>query len=420
MTDLRAWIRSWFSTTSGAAIGPSGPDAPPRRLASTTFTEAHNDFALALGGRILRAPGNLVFSPLSVRVALAMAYAGARGETAEQMSRALRFAPSEASQHADLAGIIRDLTRATGGGHQLLVTSSLWIQKGAPLLTPFLDTVAQYGDGGPNHVDFRGDAEAARRTINRWIDGATKQRIRELVAPGGVDADTRLVLVNAVHLKGAWELKFSREATRDEAFYLEGGRKVRTPLMYQQRTVRYVQARGYQAVELDYKGGDLAMLVLLPDDRNGLADLEKRLSEPMLQDCTAQMLSRAVDLFLPRFKLTWGAVELRDHLRELGMPLALTRGQADLSGIDGCAPPSEDSLFISGVVHEAFIDMNEEGTEAAAATAVLVPMCAAMAPSKPPPVPVFRADHPFLFAIRDRKSGVILFLGRLADPWKER
>jgi serpin B len=186
------------------------------------------------------------------------------------------------------------------------------------------------------------------------------------------------------------------------------------PLMHQRETVRYLQGGGYQAVDLVYRGGDLSMLVLLPDRKDGLRDLEKTLSARMLHDCVAQM----VKLFLPRFKITC-AVNVRDQLTALGMSLPFTRLQADFSGINGREPPDEDSLFISAVFHKAFVETNEAGTEAAAATAVSVSFMAGLGASKPPEVPIFRADHPFLLAIRDRKSGTILFLGRVADPTRE-
>jgi serpin B len=169
-------------------------------------------------------------------------------------------------------------------------------------------------------------------------------------------------------------------------------------------------------VDLDYQGDDLSMLVLLPDQKDGLRDLEKALSARMLHDCVAQMVHGKVDLFLPRFTMTSAAVDLSAPLTALGMPLAFTRLGADFSGINGHPPPDEESLFLSGVFHKAFVEVNEEGTEAAAATAGFTMLLGAM---KPPPIPVFRADHPFLFAIRDQRSGAILFLGRMADPSRE-
>ena len=267
-----------------------------------------------------------------------------------------------------------------------------------------------------NVVDFHSGAEA---TINRWVEDKTKQKIRELIPPGGLE-DGNLVVVDAIYFKGMWVLQFHKDATRDEAFYLEGGRKMQTPLMHRYTELRHFQANGYQAVDLDYRGGDLSMLVLLPDKKDGLRDLEARLSARMLHDCVARMLVRDVKLFLPRFRMTWGTVELGAPLRALGMPLAFTRYQADFSGINGYEPPHDDSLFIASVFHKAFIEVNEEGTEAAAATAILMIASSSFLPQKPPRVPVFRADHPFLFVIRDRKSGAILFLGRVADPSLER
>jgi serpin B len=177
---------------------------------------------------------------------------------------------------------------------------------------------------------------------------------------------------------------------------------------------------GYQAVDLVYRGGDLSLLVLLPERKNGLEDLEKELSVRMLQVCASEMVTRRVRVFLPRFKITWGAVNLRDHLNTLGMHLAFDRDKADFSGVNGCKPPDEESLFLSAVFHKAFVEVHEEGTEAAAATAVSSMLMMTAQFPKPQPVPIFRADHPFLYAIRDRRSGTILFLGRMADPSRER
>jgi serpin B len=252
--------------------------------------------------------------------------------------------------------------------------------------------------------------------IDQWVEDTTRQKVRELVPSGALNADTHLILVNAVYFKGMWELQFSRAATRDEPFHLEGDGKVQAPLTQQHEEVRYLQTGGYQAVDLLYRGGDLSMLVLLPNRKDGLRDLEKALSMRMLQDCEAQMANHEVELFLPRFKITWGTVNLRDQLTALGMPLAFEGGQANFSGINGYEPPHNDSLSISAVFHKATVETNEEGTEAAAATAVPMERTGRSSPQR---VPVFRADHPFLFAIRDRKSGAILFLGRMADPTRD-
>jgi serpin B len=336
------------------------------------------------------------------------------------MIKALHIS-SAADIHVGSADIIQRLNSAGDRNYEMAVANSLWGQDGASLQPGFLELIARDYDGRMKLVDFRGAADAARVEINRWVEDKTRRKIRDLIPPGSLTADTRLVLVNAIYFKGLWALQFQRTATRDEPFYLEDGKKVRVPLMQQQRDgIRYLQAAGYQAADMIYAGGDLSMLVLLPDRKAGLRDLEKRLSGQMLNDCLAQMETREVNLFLPRFSITWGTVDLRSHLTGLGMPLPFARLQADFSGINGYEPPSEEAWSLSAVFHKAFVEVNEKGTEAAAATAVVsIEATAARWPSKPPPVPIFRADHPFIFAIRDIKSGAILFLGRITDPTRE-
>lgn len=402
------------------APGLALPHAPTRSSGPQSFADDNNDFALAMYGQLRQQPGNLFFSPFSTRTVLGITLAGARGETAAQMREALCVSSDDETLHLGFAEAIQRLNAAGVGDYELAVANALWGQAGAPLQSAFLDLIARHYLGSMNLVDFRRSAEAARVTINQWVEDRTRQRIQECIPSGGLDAGTRLVLVNAVYFKGMWALRFRKEATRDEPFHLEGGGKARTPLMHQQKKVLYLLARGYQAVDLIYRGDDLSMLVLLPDRKDGLRNLEKALSARMLHDSVAQMRTREVKLFLPRFRITWGTVNVCDHLSALGMPLAFSRLQANFAGINGHEPPHENSLFISAVFHKAFVEANEEGTEAAAATALGMAPTSALLPSKPPPVPIFRADHPFLFAIRDRKSGAILFLGRMVDPTRDR
>jgi serpin B len=416
MAGFRSWVRGLLGREEERGGDTSLPKPPSWPDGLRSFAADHNDFALALYGQLLRRPGNLFFSPFSIRAALGMTYAGARGETASQMSGALRFAGSNEHVHAAFAEVIDRLNSAAGSRQEMRVASSLWGQDGAPLQPGFLDLIARHYGGDVNLADFRRDADAGRVAVNRWVEDRTRQKIREVIPPGGLNADTRLVLVNAVYFKGMWALQFGKAATRDESFYEEGGGKVQAPLMHQHEEVRYLQASGYQAVDLDYQGGELSMLVLLPERKDGLRDLETRLSVRMLDDCVAKTRVREVKLFLPKFRMSWGTADLGSALCALGMPLAFTRAQADFSGINGLEPPREESLFLSAVFHKAFVEVDEEGTEAAAATAIVMAPTAALRSPKPPPVPIFRADHPFLFAIRDRKSGVILFLGRVADP----
>ena len=416
MPSFRAWLRKSLGIQVASVPGLSGSEVPSGPMPSGEESDA---FALAIYSVLRRSAENLFFSPLSVRSALGMAQAGARGETAAQMRKALRISSSDEVLHGVFGRTIQRLNMTRGGEYEMAVANSLWAQDGpAPLLPEFLDLIAgQYGCV-VNLVDFRSGSEAARLAMNQWVEDKTNHKIQDVISSGSVNTETRLVLVNAVYFKGLWVMPFQRAATRDERFYLGDSGEVRVPLMHQDGQVRYLQGAGFQAVDLAYRGGDTSLLVLLPKRKNGLEDLEKRLSVQMLQVCASQMVPRRVNVFLPRFKITWGSVNLCEHLTTLGVHLAFNRYKADFSGINGRKPPDEDSLFLSAIFHKAFIEVHEEGTEAAAATSITFPLMAARF-SKPQPVPIFRADHPFLYAIRDRKSGTILFLGRMIDPSRQ-
>jgi serpin B len=412
MAGFQSWLRGLLG--GNEEPGSSSVHAPTQSPKPTSFAQENNDFALAMYGHLRQQPGNLFFSPFSIRAALGMTLTGARGETATQLRQALLIQSSDESFHQAYAKINARLNDR-GGEYEMAVANSLWGQEGEPLLPEFLDRIARHYGGGMNLRDFRHAAEAARKDINRWVDDKTRQKIRDLIPSGSLSPDTRLVLVNAVYFKGMWESQFHKAVTREQPFHLEDGGTVQIPLMRQTEQIRYMQTGHYQAVDLRYRGGDLSMLVMLPKRKNGLGDLEQSISRQMLHGCVMKMTTREVKLILPRFKITWGTINLSEHLKTLGLQLAFARGQADFSGMNGIEPPSEESLFISSVFHKAFVDVNEEGTEAAAATAARMPLAMASKPSKPPRIPTFRADHPFLFAIRDR-GGAILFLGRITDP----
>ena len=322
--------------------------------------------------------------------------------------------PSGAALPAESEDTLRTLDESVGRGCELTIANSIWSQERAPLRADFVDRITRTFRGAVNVVDFCRAAEIARASINHWVEENTRRRVRDLIAPGSLNADTRLVLANAIFFKGQWAKPFKENATRNEPFWLDDGDEVQAPLMHAEITASHVQQSGFQAVELNYGDCDLSLLVLLPDTKDGLPELEARFSRRMIDDCIANMRNREVILSLPRFRMTWGAMDLRERLCALGMPLAFGTA-ADFSGINGCQPPDEASLFVTSVLHKAFVEVNEEGTEAAAATSVIV-LTLSMPPS---PVPVFRADHPFLFAIRDRRRGAILFLGRMADPTRE-
>jgi serine protease inhibitor len=438
MLNLEAWVRGWLNKSALPAAQPasaptlSPPPAPVSALdqridaaiaaAETSiahsellasFAVDNNAFAVALYHTLRGRDGNQFFSPFSIRSALMMAYAGARGETAAEMREALCMSMSDEALHEGNGELVRALGAGKG---TVAVANSLWGQIGAPLEAAFVERIANNYSGYVKSVDFRREPESARTMMNQSVSEQTNGRISNLLPPGSILSDARLVLLNAVYFKALWATAFDRELTRDEPFFLEDGRELQAPLMHQIETAGYHQGLEYQAIRLSYRHTDLAMLVLLPDRRDGLKELETTLSAAMIKECLQAIRACEVDLFLPRFKVTWGTVELKESLAALGMRLPFTRA-ADFSGINGLTPPDQESLFVSSVLHKAFVDVNEEGTEAAAATAVTV-FCTGP-PSPPPPTPVFRADHPFLFAICDRKSGSIVFLGRVVDPTRE-
>ena len=414
MARLPGWLRGVLGTGESHSVSLRlNTGAKPSRQQVSAARD--NAFALAMYGQLRRSSENLFFSPFSVRVGLAMAYAGARSETARQMRTALSLPPLDEPLDTAFVETIQRLGNL-GGDCELALANALWGQDGELVQPEYLDLIARHYQGQMNLVDFRTGAEAARVAMNQWVEEKTRQRIRDLVPTGSLDAETRLVLVNAVYFKGRWAVPFSEEDTRDEPFYSEDGDEVQVPLMREQFRMLHMRAEGYQAIDLLYRGGALSMLVVLPDRPDGLRNLEQQLSASMLHQIVEQMYSRQVRLFLPRFTFTWGTANLCDPLAALGMPLALTRFQADFSGINGKEPPDPESLFMSEVFHQAFVETNERGTEAAAATAISMAPGSAAIRSKPPEIPVFRADHPFLFAIRDRRSGAILFIGRMADP----
>jgi serpin B len=412
--SAREWLRRLFGREE-PAYDPLQAVARPRADGPLSFAEGNNRFALALYERLRQQPGNLFFSPFSIRSALGMALAGARDETATQMREALCAPPVDGLLHADIAQTVTRL-EAGGGNGVVSVSNSLWAQAGAVLQPGFLDLIAQYYRGAVQVVDFRRDPDAARSAINMRVRGETRGRITGLIPPGTPDVLTRLLLVNAVYFKGSWASRFDESATEEEPFYPEVGETMRVPLMRQRTHLGYLHARGFDAVDLPYRGGALSLLVLLPDRKDGLRTLEETLSAAVLDDVAAHMHPREVDLFLPRFTTTWGSVDLCDPLAALGMPLAFDAAGADFSGINGLAPPAVHALHLSAVFHKAFVELNERGTEAAAATAPAMLVRAMARPSRPVPIPVFRADRPFLYAIRDRHSGALLFLGRMADP----
>ncbi len=398
----KAW---WMVLAMGwAAVAVAGePDVGALVLGNTAF-------ALDIYTQLKAQDGNLFFSPYSISSALSMTYAGARGETAAQMEKVLHFAPESGETHAAFEALQERLEAVQAqGAVQLAVANSLWPQKDYPFLPEFLEMVKARYDAGITPLDFAGDTEGARTTINGWVEEKTREKIRDLIAQGNLDPLTRLVLVNAIYFKGSWASRFDAARTEEADFHVAVDSTVKVPMMAQTRKYSYAEMDDGQVLKLPYEGGDLSMLVVLPREKDGLAALEAGLSLERLAEWTSQLAEREVRVLLPKFKLTWGAAELNRNLMALGMTDAFDDKRADFSGMDG----RMGWLYIGLVLHKAFVEVNEEGTEAAAATAVVMKYRSI---SKPPPE--FRADHPFLFLIQEEETGAILFLGRVADPSK--
>jgi serpin B len=377
--------------------------------AMSTVVKEENQFATDLYGRLKdKTLGNLFFSPYSVSTALAMTYAGATGETQKQMAEVLHFTVPEQELHQAMARLRENLLAGMEKGYQLRVANRLWGQQGYGFLPEFLQTTRKFYGAELGVVDFAQKTEATRQEINQWVEKQTEEKIKDLLAPGVLDPQTRLVLTNAIYFKGNWQEKFEKEATRDAPFHLSADNEITVPMMHQTDRFGYKAIEGLQVLEMPYAKGELSMVVLLPKEIEGLSELEKKLTPGNLQAWTEGFRRQKVIVYVPRFKMT-SQFGLKDTLQALGMTVAFDAGKADFSRIS-----RGEGLCISAVVHKAFVDVNEEGTEAAAATGVV--MRATAARFQPEEPPTFRADHPFLFLIRDNQTGAILFMGRVANP----
>jgi serine protease inhibitor len=378
---------------------------PPER---NPLVPGSTEFALELHRRVRDEGPNVVFSPFSISEAFAMAYAGARGETARQMAKTLRFPEAD-----EVSSGFRELERRVaavqrGGKVELAIANSLWPQTGEPLVPQTLKILKDFYGAAPTPVDYRKAPEEARRTINRWVEQKTRDKIKDLLPKDSVTPATRLTLANAIYFKGKWKGPFEKKETHDAPFLAADGKRPSVPLMHGSRKAGYVEVEGAQVLELPYEGDDLSLVVLLPRKNDGLLALEDSLTASRLTEwiASADRAFQAVEVFLPRFRLE-AEFTLKKVLVPMGMADAFDPRRADF----GALSTSPQGLFISEGFHKAFVDVNEEGTEAAAATA-LVMSAGSAASSKL----VFRADHPFLFLIRDGATGTIFFLGRVTDP----
>jgi serpin B len=374
----------------------------------------NNAFAIELYGQLRNQTGNLFFSPEGISTALAMAYAGARADTAAEMAKTLHFTMPPGHLHPAMGALLRD-RNAAHDGYQLKEADALWVQTGYSLLPEFIKLNKDNYEADLNHVDFISATEASRQTINIWVEQRTENKIRELLQPGSLDRYTRLVLTNAIYFKGDWEERFKKEDTKGEDFWLFAARAIKTPLMHLTKGFNYFDGVSFQALEIPYKKKELSMIVLLPKAMEGLSAFEQSLTPANMQQLLGQLRPARTAVAIPKFKME-AQFRLTDTLIAMGMKEAFDMKMADFSGVASRETMQRDgNLSISAVIHKAYVDVNEAGTEAAAATAVSVIALAAR-PTPPTPPIIFRADHPFMFLIRDNRSGGILFIGRVTNP----
>ncbi len=412
------WVLVLGLVVTGCTVAPktaqsglpreTAPELPATDLEALVM--GNTAFALDLYRQLGAGEGNVFFSPHSISVALGMTYAGARGETAAQMAETLHFTLAGADLHRAFNALELRLAAAAEGEAEaafvLHNVNSLWAEQEYTFLPDFLDVLAQHYGAGLRLVSFKTAAEAARQAINAWVEEQTAERIRDLIPEGGVDDLTRLVLVNAIYFKAGWQAMFDAALTADGAFTPLSGAAVTVPMMRwsQPEWVRYAQGEGYQAVALPYKGGKASMVLVVPD-AGRFAAFEAGLSAEALQGIMAGLEGRSVALTMPKFEVE-AEFSLAETLAAMGMPAAFDPAQADLSGMDGTR-----DLYIGAVFHKAFLAVDEEGTEAAAATAVVVQVESA------PMVDVeLTVDRPFMLFIRDTESGELLFVGRVVNP----
>jgi serpin B len=411
---------SLFLSACGGAAAPSGglaksdrhrvvaPYAPASDL--QTLVDGNNAFALDLYQSLRDQDGNLFYSPFSISLALAMTYAGARGSTESQMANTLHFDLSQDQLHPAFNALDQELAKRGEAQSkdeqplQLDIANAVWAEQSYTFLQAYLDTIAENYGAGIRLADFINQAESTRKEINNWVSDQTNDKINDLIPPGALGAMTRMVLVNAIYFKADWADQFEKDSTSDKSFHLLDGSAVNVPMMHQGMQIPYNSGDGYQAIELAYQGETAAMDILVPDEDNFQA-FESSLEIARLNDILAGMQPTSVDLTLPKFNFT-DEFNLSDTLKSMGMADAFNPNTADFTGMS-----AKRDLYITDVVHKAFVAVDEKGTEAAAATGIIVGTTS---------IPLYevqlRIDRPFIFVIRDLPSGQILFVGRVMNP----
>jgi len=369
--------------------------------------KGNNETATDLYAKLKDKEGNIFFSPYSISTALAMTYEGARNNTEKQMAETLHFkggleqtAKSFTSVQAALNAVEKK------GNAKLSIANAIWAQKEYKFLDSYIGLVQKSFSSEIRNVDFKneGAREDARQEINGWVEKKTNDKIKDLISRSTLSADTKMVLVNAIYFKGSWAVEFDKSLTNNDGkFTTADGKEVKVPMMYRKDDFRNLDDGKILALEMPYKDNELSMLAIMPKDPAGFADMEKALNADRIEKIVSDMRKDEIEVYFPKFRLEQ-KFELCKTLAEMGMPDAFD-GKADFSGMNG-----KTTLAITGVIHKAFVEVDEKGTEAAAATAVVMQdLCIRETKA-------FKADRPFIFIIRENSTGSILFMGRVADP----
>jgi serpin B len=390
---------------------PTKPVQPPDPAAVKQLATGSNAFGFDLYARLRTKPGNLVVSPASMTTALTMTWGGARGETAAQMKKVLHLDGSP-TQVMTVTGTLARSLEDPGRPVVFRIANQLFGERSYVFEEAYVDQTSAAFGAPIEMLDFKTGHAAARTKINAWVEAETEKRIVDLLPPDGVDKDTRLVLVNAIYFLGEWADPFEPDNTRPSPFFVTKTSEKQVPTMNKTDHFKYAKQNGYSAVELPYKGKSMSMVIVVPDAVDGLAAVEKSFDVKQLDSLVGALKHQQVWVSLPKFEIApTESMSLGTELQAMGMKLAFDRQKADFSGIANPTNPQE-RLVIAKVFHKAFIKVDEKGTEAAAATAVSMAKAGGM-PAKPAEL---KADRPFLYFVRDIESGLVLFMGRVADP----
>lgn len=389
------------------------PGPKPKLSDIKNVVDANNQFALDYYSKLKsKDSGNIFFSPFSISSAFVMTYEGAKGQTAEEIRSVFYFPEDSNLRRTQYASIFDELNKGDKK-YQLSSANALWAQQDYQFSKDYFENVEKYYGGKVTNLDFKKDPEGSRITINNWVENQTNDKIQNLIPSGVIDTMTKLVLTNAVYFKGEWVKQFNKNDTKEEDFRTSNSGTVKVQMM--QRTddeaiFNYAENSSLQMLEMPYSGDELSILFLLPKNDN-LTKLESILSIKNILDWKKNLEEQRVKVFIPKFKFETEYF-MADDLKTMGMPLAFS-DSADFSGMTATG---KKDLKIDEAIHQAFVEVNEEGTEAAAATAVMFPTGTSPGPHKEPKIPVFRADHPFIFLIQQKSTGNILFIGRVVNP----